>query len=179
MICLWAGLVPLQGQAQQYQVYENPLPIASVNRDLLFNESVYGQALLTRLSERQQLLVAENDTLQADLEQEEQELTDLRKQSSPEEFAPLALAFDEKVKRIRQEQGTKSTQLADDLEAARVSFFRSTEDVIRDLMEERGIVYVLNEQAVLLSTGEGDITAAALERLERLFADGILKIAEP
>ncbi len=165
--------------AQQYQVFEDALPIASINRDRLFNDSAYGRALLARISERQKALVSENDRLQAELEQEERELTELRKQIPLQEFAPLAAEFDEKVKRIRQEQSGKSEQLTEDLEAARFSFFRRTEDIIKELMAERGIIYILDEQAVLLSTGEGDITAAAMERLDGMFADGSLQVAEP
>ena len=173
------GLLATAVAGQEYQVFDDPLPIASINRDRLFSESAYGRALLVRLSNRQQALVAENDKLRVELEQEERELTDLRKQITPEEFAPLAAAFDEKVKQIRQTQEEKSTKLSEELDSARFKFFRQSEDIIRQLMAERGIVYVLDEQAVLLTTGEGDITALAIERLDLLFENGTLRVADP
>ncbi len=179
MLVAFLSGVAQAAQGQQYEVYEAPLPIASLNRDRLFNESAYGQALIAQLTERQQVLVAENDALQVELEEEEKELTERRKQVTAEEFAPLAAAFDEKVKRIRKEQGSKSARLAEDLDTARVSFFRGTEEVIKELMAERGIIYILDEQAVLLSSGEGDITSEALKRLDRLFASGALAVADP
>ena len=168
------GAVPLQ--AQQYPVFQEQLPVASINREVLFTESNYGRALLASISEHESQLVQENDSLLGDLEREERELTELRKQIPAPEFATLAKAFDAKANQIRQTQGEKLDALNKQLDAGRFTFYRQAETVIRDLMIERGIVYVLNEQAILMSTGEGNITPDVIQQLDALFASGALQV---
>ncbi len=173
---LFALFGPTMASAQQFPVFQEQLPVASINRDKLFAESAYGRALRAKMAIRQKQLVAENDRLLADLEREERELTELRKQTTPIDFAPLAEAFDVKANRIRQQQNEKLLALNKQLETARFTFFRSTEIVIRKLMFERGIIYVLNEQAILMSTGEGNITGEVMKRLDALFDSGALRV---
>ena len=174
MMLVLIGAAPLQ--AQQYPIFQEQLPVASINREVLFAESAYGRALLASISEHESRLVKENDSLLADLEREERELTELRKQIPAQEFAPLAQAFDVKANRIRQAQGEKLDALNKQLDGARFTFYRQAETVIRDLMIERGIVYVLNEQAILMSTGEGNITPDVMQRLDALFVSGALQV---
>ncbi len=173
-----ALLVPTLASAQQFPVFQQSLPIASLNREDLFNKSAYGRALRAQLSQKQKQLAAENNDLYTNLEREERELTALRKQITPEEFTPLAQAFDAKANEIRSRQRQKLADLNTQLERARFIFFRHSEAVIRDLMQESGILYVLDEQAILLSTGEGDITGDVIQRMDRLFADGALKVED-
>ncbi len=173
-----ALLVPQVAPAQQFPVFQERLPIASLNREDLFNKSDYGRALLARLNRKQKQLAAENTDLYTNLEREELELTALRKQIPPEEFAPLAKAFDTKANKIRSRQRQKLADLNDQLERARFTFFRHSETVIRELMQETGILYVLNEQAILVSTGEGDITGEVIQRLDKMFADGTLMVED-
>lgn len=179
-LCTVAMLLALSGanaaQAQQFPVFQDRLPVASIDREKLFSNSAYGQALLAQMTVKQTELVAENDRLQADLEREERELTGLRKAIPAEEFLPLAEAFDAKANRIRQDQTQKAAALTKQLETARFVFFRRTEAVIRELMIERGIIYVLNNQAILMSTGEGDITQLVMDSLDALFASGDLQV---
>lgn len=169
LMFLWAAVAA----AQQYPVYEESLPVASINREELFQQSAYGQALIDQLQKRQQQLAAENDDLYANLEREERELTTLRKQISAEEFAPLAQAFDEKANTIRAQQRHKLDELNAELEKSRFTFFRRAEAVIRQLMAERGIVYVLHEQAIWVSSGRADITRDVMARMDALFAQGV------
>ncbi len=173
-----ALLVPQVAPAQQYPVFQETLPIASLNREDLFNKSDYGRALLAQLNKKKEQLAAENTELYTNLEREELELTALRKQITPEEFAPLAKAFDTKANKIRSRQRQKLTDLNNQLERARFTFFRHSETVIRNLMQENGILYVLNAQAILVSTGEGDITGEVIRRLDKLFADGSLTVED-
>lgn len=173
-----ALLFPQLASAQQFPVFQESLPIASLNREELFNKSVYGRALLAQIGQKETQLATENTDLYTNLEREELELTTLRKQLSSEEFAPLAKAFDTKANEIRSRQRQKLADLNSQLERARFTFFRHSEVVIRNLMQETGILYVLNEQAVLVSTGEGDITAEVIQRLDQLFADGVLKVED-
>lgn len=168
---------PTGGVAQapnEYPVADDRQLVASLNRDRLLSDSTYGRALMEELGKRQASLVAENESLLAELEREELALTETRKTMSPEDFAPLADAFDRKVNAIRAGQDQKALDLAKALEGTRFSFFREVEPIIIAVMQERGITFLLNEQAVMLSTGDGDITDAVLERLNALHADGQL-----
>lgn len=175
---LLALIGPTALLAQEYPVHQEQLPVASINREVLFSQSAYGLALLSIISEDKNQLVAENDRLLADLEREERELTELRKQITAEEFAPLAKAFDAKANQIRRSQREKLAAINKQLEAARFTFFRQAEAVIRDLMIERGIIYVLNEQAILMSTGEGNITTDVMQLLDGLFKSGDLQVQD-
>jgi len=178
-VALMLALIgPTLTVAQEYPVFQDLLPVASINRDALFSNSAYGKALLAEISAQQKLLVVENDRLHTDLEREERELTELRKQIPALEFTPLAKSFDAKANQIRREQGEKLDALNKQLDGARFTFFRQAETVIRNIMIERGIVYVLNEQAILMSTGEGNITADVIQRLDVLFASGNLRVQD-
>ena len=174
-LLLWA-LLAAASEPVPYPLFEERQLVASINREKLFNNSAYGSALRERLSREQSALVEENELLQNNLEREERELTELRKQIPAEEFEPLADAFDRKANDIRQTQAKKSADIATALESARFIFFRRTELIIKDLMAERGILYVLNEQAILISTGEGDITQTVMDRLDELYAEGVLRV---
>jgi Skp family chaperone for outer membrane proteins len=173
-----ALLAPQVASAQQFPVFQETLPIASLNREDLFNKSDYGRALLAQLNKKKEQLAAENTELYTNLEREELELTALRKQIPPEEFAPLAKAFDTKANKIRSRQRQKLADLNSQLEHARFTFFRHSETVIRNLMQETGILYVLNEQAILVSTGEGDITDEVIQRMDQMFANGTLTVED-
>ena len=161
---------------ETYPVYEERFPVASLNRERLLAESAYGKALIGRLTDRQTALAEENLNLQSDLEEEERALTEQRKILTAQEFKPLAEAFDTKVKSIRRVQEDKRLQLEKALQNARFGFFRRTEVIIAEIMQTRGIQFLLDEQAVLLSTGQGDITNEVITVLDQLFAEGALPI---
>ena len=177
-IWLCMGLIAAtaaQAQQSSYPVFQPVVPVVSVNREALLQKSQYGQALMGVLTRRQSALVEENEALSAKLEQEELELTELRKTLTPEEFNPLAEVFDNKVKEVRRTQDQKSVDLAKALETSRFRFFRHAEAVIGQLMSENGIVFVLDESAVWLSKG-GDVTQAVIDRLDAAYAAGELPV---
>lgn len=164
------------GVAQtKYPLFRETVPVVSVNRENLIQKSQLGLDLMTALANRQKMLVAENTKLAERLEREERELTDLRKTMGAEEFAPLAEAFDNKVKNVRREQDEKGVSLANDLERARFRFFRHAEAVIVDMMRESDILFVLDENVVWLSQG-GNITQAVIERMDAAYAAGELSL---
>jgi Skp family chaperone for outer membrane proteins len=166
----------LNAQAiEKYHVFEDTPLVVSVNREGLIQGSEFGKALINSLSEQQSALVLENETFAKDLEREELELTELRKTLSAEEFGPLAEAFDVKVKEVRRVQDEKTVALAKSLEAARFRFFRQAERLIGQLMQDNGIVFVLDEGAVWLSRG-GDVTNLVIERLDAAYASGQLAL---
>jgi Skp family chaperone for outer membrane proteins len=158
-----------------YPTYNDSPQVVSVNRERLIQNSAFGKALNQSLSKQQKILVEENESLARNLEREELELTGLRKSLTPDEFSPLAEAFDVKVKEARRGQDQKAIDLAKSLEGARFRFFRQAERVIAQLMKENGIVFVLDESAVWISQG-GDITNLVIERLDSAYEEGELAL---
>lgn len=170
---LWGEQSAAQDAA--YPVFQDTPAIVSINRERLIQRSDFGRALIEVLSDRQNALVKENETLAQDLEREELELTELRKTLTPAEFAPLAEAFDAKVKEVRRVQEQKGVQLAKSLENARFRFFRQAEQIIVKLMADTGIQFVLDENAIWLSQG-GDVTNLVIERLDAAYGAGELTL---
>ena len=158
-----------------YAVFQDTPSVVSVNREQLIQKSEFGKALISSLSDQQSALVLENETFAKDLEREELELTGLRKTLAADEFRPLAEAFDVKVKEVRRVQEEKAVALAKSREAARFRFFRQAERLISQLMQDKGIVFVLDESAVWLSRG-GDVTNLVIERLDAAYALGQLAL---
>lgn len=161
-------------QAVGYPVASEALPVATLDRERLISESTYGRALLDALASRQAALVEENARLAADLEAEELALTKARKTMAPEEFRPLAEAFHAKANRIRAEQEAKAVALARDLESARQRFFREIEPVLLRLMNEEGVLILLNASAVIYAVDAADLTDRVLAVLNRMHAEGEL-----
>jgi Skp family chaperone for outer membrane proteins len=152
--------------AQGYPVYRETLPIASLNSDRLFSESLAGRAILEDSRKKSVALGEENRRIEAELEQEERDLTELRKSATPEEFSALAEAFDDKVVEIRRTQNAKAVALGQELDAARREFSTRIRPIIQDLMREMGILFLLNEQAIVLALSSGDITDEAIAAVD-------------
>ncbi|MEM7440347.1 MAG: OmpH family outer membrane protein [Pseudomonadota bacterium] len=161
-----------QAQTLDFPVYDSGPSVATIDRERLLNESAYGQAITNGLAQRQSTLVEENEALLKGLEEEERALTETRRTMDPEAFAPLAEAFDSKANSIRAQQEAKALDLAQALEASRLTFFRDVEPTILEVMRDRGVSILLNEQAVLISVAGVDITDAVLVSLDKLFAEG-------
>ena len=68
-------------------------------------------------------LAAENRTIESELEIEELNLTKVRKITAKIEFDILAIEFDEKVKKIRNEQALKQREINNYLNENRKLFF--------------------------------------------------------
>ena len=159
----------------RFQVYRDSPEVVSVNRDRLIQESKFGKVLVDALTLRQRQLIKENGSLASDLEREERELTAVRKTLDPDEFSRLAKAFDEKVKDVRRRQDQKAVELSKAREDARFRFFGEVEQLIKQLMKENGIVFVLDESVVWIAQG-GDITRLIIERLDAEFLAGELSL---
>ena len=152
--------------AQGFPVYKESLPVASLNSERLFSESLAGKAIVEASREKSITLSEENRRIEAELEQEERDLTEKRKTLPAAEFQLLADAFDAKVVNIRRTQIAKATALSQELEAARREFSNRVRPILLQLMRDMGIVFVLNEQAIALAVISGDITDEALQRVD-------------
>jgi Skp family chaperone for outer membrane proteins len=147
-----------------------PLPAPSsvriLDQDRLLRASRLGQALLADLRAAEQALERENQILSDQLAAEERALTDLRGTLEPDEFRARADAFDRRVETIRAERGRLAQDLARRYDAEAQRFFQSALPILTRLMEDEGILAILNPEAVILGADRLDITDEAIRRLD-------------
>ncbi|MFK7744007.1 MAG: OmpH family outer membrane protein [Roseobacter sp.] len=146
-------------------------PILTIDSESLFEESAFGQSVIATLEARGAALAAENRAIEAELATEEKELTDLRPTITPEEFRPLADAFDAKVQQTRQAQDTKTRELNAALENQRVVFLNAAIPVLEQIMREANAAVVLERRSIFISSSVVDITRLAIDRLNASLGD--------
>lgn len=147
-------------------------PILRLDREQLFLQSMFGQRVAQEIETATRALTEENSRIDAALLIEEQQLTQQRKELSPEEFRELANAFDQKVVSIRQAQDAKSRELKSLVDDAQARFFQRAVPVLSKLMQEAGALVILDSRVVLLSSSSIDVTALAIERINQTIGDG-------
>ncbi|PTW51892.1 OmpH family outer membrane protein [Rhodovulum kholense] len=141
-------------------------PILTLDQDRLFQDSEAGQAIEQALEAEAAALAAENRRIESELVAEERALTEQRATVPPDQFRPLAEAFDTKVETIRAAQERKARELTQRREEERQDFFRKALPVLAEIVRERGAVAVLAREAVILSAGQVDITTDAIALLD-------------
>jgi len=165
------GLVLLsQAQAQQLGV-RDPL-VLTISSDRLFADSAFGQRVLREIESEGAQLADENERIVAELSSEELDLTQKRAELPPEDFRPLAQAFDEKVQSHREGQRAKLDALARRSEESRQTFYALAQPVLIELMRETGAAVVLERANVFLSADTSDITDDAIARINAAIGDG-------
>lgn len=176
VLCALVLLFAAPVDAQQIQPAGG---IVTFDSDSLFSESDFGKRVTREIESRGTELVTENRRIEKELADAEQDLTDRRASMTPEEFRPLADAFDTRVQASRQEQAAKSRALNALLAQEREVFLRAATPILRELMSEVGATVVLEKRTVFYSSASGDITAAAIERLNLRLGDGAGDGSEP
>jgi Skp family chaperone for outer membrane proteins len=166
---LGAGAAFAQTQPPAPQV-EIPPPVLTIDADRLLAESAFGRALAAEVDTAARGLAEENRRIEADLLAEEKDLTERRGMMSPDEFRPMADAFDEKVQRLRSEQDEKERALADLREEGRQRFFREAVPVLSEIVRERGALVLLDRRDVFLSADAIDVTDIAIARIDAAVA---------
>lgn len=160
---LLLGTTP--ARAQDPAVIEIQSPVLVIDQDRLFTETRLGTQTLDDLEAQAQALADENQRIEAELIEREQELTDLRPETAPEDFRALADEFDARVERIRTEQDAKARDLNRLRDEARQEFFQDVAGIISEIVRERGALVVLDRRDVFLSADRIDITDEAIERV--------------
>lgn len=170
------GIGPRAVMAQDVGVLRSEVLVIDPER--LFEDSAMGQKMLADHQAARETLAADNEKLVAELEAEEQRLTDIRAQTSPDEFRDMADAFDERVQQIRAD----SERRVRDLERARdrlpAQFLGRVDQIILELMRTSGGVVLLDQRSVILSADAVDITDRAIARIDEVFGDGTPQDAE-
>lgn len=147
-------------------------PILTVDTDRLYSQSAFGLRVAREIDERGATLAAENRKIEAELTAEEQELTDKRATLTPEDFRPLADAFDEKVQNTRRVQEAKGRELSQLLEKEQIAFLNAAAPVLETLMRDAGAALILERRSVFLSANAIDITDDAIARIDAVLGDG-------
>jgi Skp family chaperone for outer membrane proteins len=167
-ICLAICIVslPICVTAQNFPIYEDALPVASIDQDRLFTDSAFGRRFDVDYLTQRDTLAAENRLIEVELEKEELDLLTQRATLEPADFRVLATQFDEKVVRIRREQQSKINDLNLAIETARREFFEIAAPIIDLYMVQNGIIFILQEQSIFLGRQQGDITDQLIERID-------------
>ena len=157
--------VALPAAAQNPQI-ELPPPVLVIDADRLLAESAFGSAIAEEFEAAVRRLTEENRRIETELLAEERALTERRAELPPEEFRPLADAFDAKVEALRAEQDEKERALAEVGEAGRQRFFAEIVPILSDIVRERGALVLLERRDVFLSADAIDITDEAIARID-------------
>jgi Skp family chaperone for outer membrane proteins len=169
-VVLLTGVTPGVAAAQDVGVVQSEILV--LDPDRLFTETLFGKRLNAEYLVKREALIARNRKLEGELEAEEQALTDMRAEKSPEEFKMLADAFDAKVQDIRRDSDRAVRDLELGRERAPVIFMRAVEPVLGQLMQDAGGSVVLDLRSVLLRTNVIDITELAISRIDQQVGEG-------
>jgi Skp family chaperone for outer membrane proteins len=147
-------------------------PVVTLDRDLLFEGSRMGKAILQRLEKASNDLIAENRRLEQALEQEERDLTERRKTMPAEDFRKLAAEFDTRVEELRAAQDAKSRNITRQRDLDRQLFFEAAVPILGRMMTEIEAVAIIDRSSIILTFDRLDITQRAIARLDAELGDG-------
>ena len=146
--------------------------ILVLDPEKLFAETNLGQRINQDYRAEREALIARNRKIEAELEAEELSLTELRAEKTPTEFRELADAFDAKVQDIRRESERAVRDLELSRDRAPVTFMRTIEPVLVQLMRDVEGAIILDVRTVLLRADVVDITNLAIQRVDEVIGDG-------
>lgn len=147
-------------------------PILTIDSERVFLESAFGQRVVREIEAQGEALTSENRQIEADLETEERDLTDMRATLAPEEFRVLANDFDEKVQQIRRAQAEKGRALSALLDKEREVFEQAARPVLERLMRDAGAAVILESGSAVASVSAIEITDDAIARLNETLGSG-------
>ncbi|MEX0370592.1 MAG: OmpH family outer membrane protein [Tateyamaria sp.] len=147
-------------------------PILTIDSDRVYQDSAFGQRVRSDIEARTTALAEDNRRIEAELEAEEQQLTDQRAEMEPTAFRALADAFDARVEVIRREREAKSREIAALLDQNRDRFLIAAAPVLESIMREAGAAVILEQRSVFISANAIDITDLAIARIDAVLGDG-------
>jgi Skp family chaperone for outer membrane proteins len=156
---------------QTYPIYQKLSSIAILDQESLFSNTKWGKNILKNVENKVIRLATENRSIENELEQEELNLTKVRKITAKVEFDILAIQFDEKVKKIRDEQSLKQREINNYLNKNRKLFFEKITPILLSYIDELGIEVLLNKDTVALASLGSDITKSAINRINEKLDD--------
>lgn len=148
-------------------------PILTIDSERVFVESAFGRRVAAEVDAEGEKLALENSQIAADLEAEEDRLTDLRETMPAEEFRELADAFDAKVQETRAAQAAKARALNARFGKEEEVFRKAAEPVLERLMRDAGAAVILERRSVYVSVNAIDITRDAISLLDETLGSGV------
>ena len=169
--------VPTAGTAQGPGMTRSDIVVLDPER--LFEETELGKRMLADHKAEREALAARNRKLEAELEAEEKRLTELRDETSPEEFRELADDFDTRVQELRRDSERRVRRLERKRERLPLVFLREVEPVLIEVMRKAGGTVVLDARTVLFRADAVDVTDAAITRIDAAIGVGPEELPEP
>lgn len=170
LLLLWSA--GAQGQGGPVISDLPQTPILVIDFEKVFSESAFGRRVNAEIEQSGRAIATDNRRIEAELTEEERQLTDLRPTLAPDDFRKLADAFDEKVQRLRDEQDAKARTLGASTEEARRRFLTVAQPVLEGLLREAGAALILERRTVLVAADAIDITDRAISRIDAQIGDG-------
>ncbi|MCI2393712.1 OmpH family outer membrane protein [Aliiroseovarius sp. N1F302] len=146
--------------------------IVTIDRQSLFSDTQYGRRVVETVESERVRLANETRMVEAELVEEERQLTERRDTMTPEDFRELAKAFDAKVQALRSEGAAREQEFVQTLEREQAAFFERIGPILGKLVRELGAVVILDRRAILLTTQNIDITRKAVDRIDQVLGDG-------
>lgn len=162
-------LIPAMADAQSRVPASSVLIIDS---ERLYAESAFGMRVLANQQAEAAVLAAEYRRIEAELTEEERDLTEKRPTMASEEFRKLADAFDMRVETIRATQQQREDDIIAQGEAERQRFFAQIAPVLEVVLSESGAVVVLEKRSVFASSNALDVTDRVIAQANAMFGDG-------
>ena len=148
-------------------------PFLFLNQERILTGSKSGQRLLAEEEAARDALRAEARAIDSAFEAEEQQLNELRKTLSAEEFRAKADDFDARVVKARQDQDARSSALAQDSDRRRRQFYAAVGPVLVTLMDRYGAKAIFDENSVLLADEALNITEAVIAEIDAQVAPAL------
>nr|WP_238941508.1 OmpH family outer membrane protein [Jannaschia sp. Os4] len=148
------------------------MAVVVLDREALYAGSLFGQRVRADVDAALRALAAENRRIEADLEAEEQALTDARAETDTDAFQTLARDFDARVEEIRRTQDAKERGITSANERAQARFFELATPVLSELARESGALVILDRRIVIAAADQVDITPEAIERVDAALGEG-------
>lgn len=146
-------------------------PVLVFDRARVLSQSLIGLALEARIEAERAKLLAENDKIYADLEAEEQLISDQRAVMSDEVFRDRASKFDEKVTGARAEQDEKARKVQALYDSGLEDFEKDMNQVLTGVARDLGATLVFERQQVYLMSGSIDVSKLVIDQLDALHAE--------
>ena len=146
--------------------------VVVVDFDEVFRTTLYGRRIIAEFQQANQALSKEFERIAEELVAEEKALRDLRGSTDPSAFKEMALAFDQKSTRLRQEQEDKRVELKLAGDATQSDVLQKFGPIFVQVMQEHNASILLEKKQVVLVIASADITKEAIRRIDQELGDG-------
>ena len=140
-----------------------------LNIEKLFADSKAGKSMISQVQKKQEAIKSQRDKAQKNLSDKVQKLDSQKTMMAPD-------ALQAKADELKLEEIAKNQELQQELRkidaglaAARAEILKSLSPILKDIMNEKGAIAILERSAVLIGSPDVDITDTATKRL-----DGVL-----